>query len=188
LSFLKFLNKGKAKAKEELDIPPMPPPPADFSEGSEPVGDELPQLPEINEKPEEEITPVHGLGDELPSLPEEPVESAPPELGPIEEEPAGSVVEEEIPIVPLTKPEIERPIKREKAKQVKPLFVNMDSFKNIILKNISLMKGELTTSNQILSKLSKLEQDETALFKDWQGKMEDLQKKLMSIDKILFKG
>lgn len=173
MGFLRFLKKSKVKT-EDLDVPPpFPPPPLEASE--EELGltaeEELPPLPEIKEEPEE-ITPI-------------PPETPAPQEAILE---PGPVPIEELPIIP--KPEIKEPFKRieeKEIKRIKPIFVEVDIFRNNVLKNIAIIKNELKNSNEILSELGKLEQNESNLFKDWYSKMEDVQKRLMSIDKIIFK-
>ena len=63
MAFLRFLNKKKESVKEELDVPPMPPPSADFPEENlESLGGELPELPPLPEKGEAfKITGIENL-------------------------------------------------------------------------------------------------------------------------------
>lgn len=172
MGFLRFLKKKKVRT-EDLDVPPpFPPPPL---EASEDIGltaeEELPPLPEIREELEE-ITPIPP---EIPA-PQEAI------LGP-----APAPIEE-LPIIP--RPEIKgsfRRIEEKEIKRIKPVFVEVGLFRNNVLKNIAIIKNELKNSSGILSELSRLEQNENNLFKDWHSKMEDVQKRLMNIDKIIFK-
>ena len=200
LGFLDFLNKGRAKAKEGADIPPMPPPPADVSEEHhEDVGDELPPLPEIEEHHEEsgdKLPPLPGIEEHHDiGMPPVPDELKLPEEDEIKlpehhEVPTPHSFDEEIPTVPLTKPEVEEmPVMQvPKVNRNGPLFVKSDLFKNDVLDNIAKIKSEVKSSNEVVSRLADFEQDENTIYREWHSQMEDLQKKLLSVDKLLFKG
>ena len=172
-----FLKKGKAKTKENADVPPIPPPSAGFLEKD--FGEELP--------PSEE-------GLELPTLPEMPdirgdFEEAMPELPDMpklpEDEMKTEPVGEELPII--SEPVTEEPVKIE-IKKTKPIFIRADVFKNSVLKNLTLIRNEIKDFNAIQFKLDSLAENENHSFKEWHNKMSVIEKDLMSIDNILFKS
>ncbi|MDP7180377.1 MAG: hypothetical protein QF824_03855 [Candidatus Woesearchaeota archaeon] len=194
------MNKGRAKAKEGADIPPMPPPPADISEEHQgDLGDALPPLPDIEEHHDDieaELPPLPDIEEhhdiDMPPVPDElklPEENE-IKFPPHHEEIAGHPFSGDIPVVPPSGPKVEEmPVMSvPQVKRDGPLFVKSDIFKNDVLDNIARIKSEVKSSNEVVSRLVDFEQDENTIYREWHAQMEDLQKKLLSVDKILFKS
>ena len=65
--------------------------------------------------------------------------------------------------------------------------MRVDKFRNV-LRNISEIRGSLKVSNEVLSKLNEIDANAEKDFEKWKNVMTDLQKKLVFVDKTLFKG
>ena len=194
MGFLKFLSKKK-ELQEELDIPPppqpgaedlgltsigeeIPPPPPLDEEGLQPFPgpeerEELPPLPEMPEF-EEEFAEEEAKLQELTQLPrkaEAPASRSPP-LPP----------RAEVSQKPLAPPQ-----PRIDVQEAVPIFVRANQFKDI-LKGINVVKVNLKKSDDVLLRLDDLENSKEREFTKWRSEMEDIQNKIMFIDKILFKG
>ncbi|MDO8740287.1 MAG: hypothetical protein Q7J54_01790 [Candidatus Woesearchaeota archaeon] len=168
MAFFKF---GKKKEQfpsfSDLDIPPPPLPseaeipPMQIAEEAHPPS----ELPEI--KPSEfENLPVF---EEFPELP--PIESVPEEKEP-----------------ELTRFQKEDMRAELEAKDItEPIFVKSSQFKNVLFE-INSIREKLKESETILSDLEDIKDDRESQFKKWNSQLEDIQKKLMLMDKTLFKG
>ena len=210
MGFLKFLKRDKSKKHdmelENLDIPPLPPTPPDF--GEKEFGDlpELPELPEI-EKPVSEVKanvlpeikpardiprpfprlreikvpeptidkPILGMesGKDMPTMKEFESEIAPPDIKPYESFPKASF-REKSEFMP-----------RKIAQG--PIFMRADKFKRI-LNEIEIIKDKLKTTDVSLSELNDIYSHGNKEFEKWHHIIGDLQKRIISIDKTLFKG
>ena len=213
MGFLKFLKRDKSKDLDmdfdNFDVPPMPP-------GMEEKGfEDLPEMPD-SDKPfsgiEEEKTPVSQI--EIPPL-QQPTDMQEPVFRPSKGfKPMGSIKndfemeepQEPMPQIKENTSEIEpEPMRaspyerfsrvaiREERSVLKhkdakgPIFMRVDKFKNV-LRNISEIRGGLKVSNEILSKLNEMDANAEKDFEKWKNVLTDLQKKLVFVDKTLFKG
>lgn len=207
MGFLKFLKKekkGKVPLDESLDIPPPPP----SIKGNLPkIGAGESRLPKefqsFNFKEEMHLPPEN----KLPELPKEDMHVDIPSFPSLEEkheftpkppmkEHADFPLPEKEPIkhteVHEWEPEhehIESAIKRKRPGRMPkgPQHIRLDKFKET-LKNISRIKSDLKKSDEILHKLVKSTGEEGSGLEKWKDSMEDIQKKLIFVDKILFKG
>lgn len=68
-----------------------------------------------------------------------------------------------------------------------PVYMRVDKFRNV-LRNVSEMRSGLRASNEILSKLTQIDANADKEFEKWKNIMVDMQKKLVFVDKTLFKG
>lgn len=165
-----FFKFGKKKEQfpsfSDLDIPPPPLPseadiPQPIAEEDHPPS----ELPEI--KPSEFENMPHF--EEFPELP--PIESVPEE-----KEPELTLAQKEEMRGELEAKEITQPI-----------FVKSSQFKNVLFE-INSIREKLKESETILSDLEDIKEDRESQFKKWNSQLEDIQKKLMLMDKTLFKG
>ena len=207
MGFLKFLKKKEKDVDldESLDIPPPPPaikpilpkprmeeselpkdlPPFKFEEETPTSESKLPELPKEDMhdldipgfpslEEEHEFTPKPPMKEHEPDFPlpeKEPMEhEAMPEEDP-EHEYTGSVAER-------------RPLGRI---QKRPHHIRLDKFKET-LKNINKIRSDLKKSDDVLHKLVKSIGEEGSGFEKWKNTMGDIQKKLIFVDKTLFKG
>jgi len=207
VGFLKFLKKKEKEVSldESLDIPPPPPaikptlpkvgmeedklskdlPSFEFKEENLTTESKLPELPKEE---------MHDL--DIPSLPslEEGHEFTPkppmkehvadfplPEKEPMEHE----AMPEEEPEHEYTESVAER---RSLGRIPKgPHHIRLDKFKET-LKNINKIRSDLKKSDDILRNLIKSTGEEGSGFEKWKNSMGDIQKKLIFVDKKLFKG
>lgn len=196
MGFLKFLKK---KESEDLDIPPPPPlgmedfglasigeeipPPPPLDEEGLPrfpgpeEGEELPPLPEMPEF-EEEFAEEE---DNIPELPPLPPKAETPDLGlpPLLSRAEISPKISQRPLAP-PQPKIE-------VQEAMPIFVRANQFKDI-LKGVNVVKVNLKKSDDVLLRLDDLENSKEREFTKWRSELEDIQNKIMFVDKILFKG
>ena len=209
MGFLKFLKRDKSKKHdmelENLDIPPLPP---DIGEKLE----DLPNLPDLPELPELE-KPISEIEDKvLPEL--KPARDIPrpfPKLREIKvpeptlEKPIlGMESGKTMPTMEKFESEVDLPdIKpyesypkasfREKSDVMPrkidrgPIFMRADKFKRI-LNEIIIIKDKLKTADASLLELNDINSQENTEFEKWHYIIGDLQKRIISIDKNLFKG
>jgi len=193
MGFMKFMHKkGKDKHpdKNELDIPPLPPPVDgldDLNIGS--LGGDI-KLPEQHELPpfpeESETTTDMPELPELPPLPEKreltgaPVQTS----APIQAAP-------QLPETHIEAPRIEpMPIPKniEKAPlQGKPIFIKVENYKDM-LGDLSNIKSDLKKAHDALALLEEQKQEEDKEFNKWHSCLEDMHNKLSMMDKILTSG
>lgn len=194
---------GAGKGLPELpELPDMP-----EAEGLSPEMQEKP-LPELKIPPMQEFPdpndvakmPAEELQDSMPEFPEfeEEAEAAP-------RRPVPSIGKPKVGFpkrmadVGVQKPGV-RPYKRfemdaireERAvlehKETKgPIFIRVDNFRGII-GGTSVIKNNLKTAGQLIVKLNEIDANRDNVLEKWRKVMTDLQKKLIFIDKILFKG
>jgi hypothetical protein len=150
------------------------------------------------------------FADELPQIPgfSEPMH-VPPELGQLSPEDFGSTILEgelsmqEIhrpePIVPPLKPKVFKHInsdlRRIEEQQIgkplerkpfdKPLFVKADDYKSI-LGALTVIRSKIGDSEKILADLNELKNVKDKSFEKWRTELEDIQRKLLYIDKTLY--
>lgn len=70
---------------------------------------------------------------------------------------------------------------------VKTIYVRVDNFK-ATLGNINILRGDLRKSEEVLNKLENIKNSKDKSFDKMRASLDDLQKKLIFIDKTLFKG
>ena len=194
MGFLKFLSKKK-ELQEELDIPPPPPPGAEDL-GLTSIGEEIPPPPPLDE---EGLPPFPGPEEreELPPLPEMPEfeeefaeeEAKLQELTqlPRKAETPNSRSPPLPPRAEVSQKPLAPPQPRIDVQEAVPIFVRANQFKDV-LKGINIVKVNLKKSDDVLLRLDDLENSKEREFTKWRSEMEDIQNKIMFIDKILFKG
>ena len=208
MGFLKFLKK---KGKEDvtlddnLDIPPPPPSIKPVLPKSGMGSSNLPKdFPPFKFKEEHPIPPES----RLPELPKEDFhDSDIPSFPSLEEEheftpkpPMKEQVDFHLPEKEPMKPaaiheeepkheHIESVVKRKPLSRTLkgPGHIRLDRFKET-LRNINNIRNDLKKSDEILHNLIKSTGEEGSGFEKWKNSMEDIQKKLIFVDKTLFKG
>ena len=215
MSFLKFLKREKKESLDELDLPPAPPPLGGAEPGfdASDFEERLPEFPEFDEKisaqqemqefefPEEKMNmpgkeAMPGL--DFPEM-EETEEYAPPVRAPSNQlapsiprmqEP--QVSEEETrqsSYYPKMSGRLfahERRILRQRP-NVKTIYIRIDNFK-ATLGSINIVRSDLRKSEEALNKLETIKGAKDRSFDKVKTSIDDLQKKLIFIDKTLFKG
>ncbi len=202
---------GEKELKELPELPEKLAP----EMGEKPLSDIGLPKEELQELELPEEKPIPGL--ELPSLPspkkEEPIVPKaefpePPEVIPSMQKPQ-PIFPAQKPVAqkprifapkfpPRPKPEIrpyerlERAAVREEISVLRhktavgPVYIRADKYKNI-LNNARIMKNDLKTASQSIVKLDEIDTNRDKVFEKWHKVMMDLQKKLIFIDKTLFK-
>ncbi len=74
---------------------------------------------------------------------------------------------------------------REDLKLKKPIFVYLDSYKEI-MKEVNQINNTLKEGDDSLKRVSEFKEDEDEEFKRWESQIKDIQKKLIYADKTLF--
>ena len=191
MGILSFFGKKKEVAKPrlefpskaELEVPPPPPMVEPKEEEKMPAFKEDIEVPppvavpegptSMEEKKEEEFLPFK---EKFPEEPEEPkFEELKPtkapgtlEAEPVSEE-AGEI--EEVYQIP---------------KKRKPIFVKIETFKQI-LSEIRAAKVTLKESENNLTKVIELKSVADKEFDKWHGQVNEVQKRLTQVDRVLFK-
>jgi len=202
-----FLGVGKKKTTHlpPLGLPPAPPPPQeDIKHVELPKLPDLPPLPNIGPVKEEvqELKPILEIGkgkpiketlkEPLPELKKE-LELPPlPDLPPLPEfeEP------EEIKIEPKVKPGRTKPLALEtlpaldKRKYeypgLKPLFVKGSDYRSII-NGVNTIKKRILEAEKIFDDLQNLKKRKEKQRNEWVSLLEDVQRKLVYVEKSIFK-
>jgi hypothetical protein len=175
LGFLKFLRRDKSKeldleSMEHLDAPPIHP-------GIEEKGmEKFPEIPKSEKSyPEGKEKLVPDL--KLPSVHESPK----PDWKEPGVELPGTTPAKEI------EPYESSIVVEEKHRETSgPIFVKVNEFRGI-LSEISIIKRDLKTADQSLLKLNEIEANRDKILAKWRDIMVELQKKVIFIDKKLFK-
>ncbi len=208
MGFLKFLKRQK-RNDDDLDLPPAPPPLEAFDEDELPdvaefgKPSDLEELPNLDFPEEEKI----GLDEELPDLPDIPdiEEERLPDIRPVtaySEIPkppyeTPSYTKEPIQIIPkytMPKPskELEQEPKHEKRlfsrmPSEKTVYVKVDNFKSV-LGSINMVRSDLRKSEEALVKLEGIKSSKDRSLDRAKSSLDDLQRKIVYIEKTLFKG
>jgi len=147
-----------APAGKELDIPPAPPSEEDLPE--------FPELPKFKGKLQPEKPKIPKLT--LPKL--KPKKPAIPEAENLEKE---AVKEEKFEF-------------EEHKELIKPVFVKMEMFQSII-NELNLIKNVAKESDDAIARVGDFAQDQEKEFNKWQSQLADIQKKLIFVEKTMFK-
>lgn len=213
MGFLKFLKKGKKPDVSELDLPPEPPPLEGFEDKQ---GFELPEIkapddfdmpkfdvddidkadsgyesvPELKDKDMPDFPGFPEMEDE-PEAPAEPEMQAQPIAAPAPvAQPMEAAEQEEMP---RSEPHMQRKglFHHERKGWEKParrnVYVRVDKFK-AILDGISMIRASVRKSDEAMMRLESIKNSKDMSFDRLKMLLEDLQKKLIFIDKTLFKG
>jgi len=199
----KFWKKKKQESdKEDVELPPPPAPPADLTAQSAPEEETPIEFPEV--KPKLKFPELEK--DRLPEFPEMPSKEEFPEekkyvedvrraeMPALPEHP--SLAEPEFPEIkpkPVPKPAFERPFVAETAekpeeivkhKEIKPIFVAVEDFKNLAA-NTNFVRSKLVEAEEYLQRLTDLKNQELKAFEKWKKTLENAESKLSYVDKVI---
>lgn len=198
MSFLDLLKRQKPKKVEfeDLDLPPAPPPMEKFDAGMGAEQDLMPELPPYNENdfkgaPELEQFEIPGMKDWEENQPEQEEremlpapqyrKSAEAQLPQQEYMPA----EEEAKPTPA--PYTRMPIRISRRHFPKSSYVNLNDLKEILL-GIKKIRNDLGATQNELAAFEDTRIRQDRAYERLNGISHDLQKKLIYMDKNLFKG
>ena len=196
MGFMKFIHKKPKEhdihSKQDLDIPPLPPPMdgPDKDLGLTSIGEEM--VPATKEELPEFPNPI-----EQPKMPEKELNF--PEIH--SPEPQGltgapvegiQVPQQIIPetSVPVPEPTISTPqpeIQMHKRATDQPIFIEVGQYKNV-LGDLGQIKSDLNKAHDALVSLEQDKVEEDKEFNKWHSCLTDMHSKLSMIDKILSKG
>lgn len=170
----------KRKKKEMGGVPP-PPPPAEGGVEEEAKEKPIPELPPLESekhlpsempeiKPGEKKKAPSGMP-EFPEAPEEEKEAEKEKKAEEVEEPA----EEEV--------KAPAPVKEIAAQK----FVTVSSFQTV-LTEADAIRSSIRKAEDVIARISELKKEEEKEFVMWRAQLEDAEKKLAYVDKVIFKG
>tara|TARA_Y100000310_G_C20693181_1_gene823730 strand:- start:1977 stop:2585 length:609 start_codon:yes stop_codon:yes gene_type:complete len=143
--------------------------------------------------PQKPAIPIPAMNIPKPAMHSQPVMPAPPKIP--------AMVTKEVPlpqkVAPSPAPRMQEPIMRkptikmppapEQGGMILPSYMKVDDFKEM-LGGIQITKQNLKECDEIFSRLNQLKNDEDKEFEKWRSKLEDLQRKLIYVDKVLFEA
>ena len=135
-----------------------------------------PPPPEEGEKELKELKPA-----ELPAMPKHPPSEL-PEVKPEKKEETPSMPE--FPDMPGEE-KMEMPVTKEEVSA--PKFVNVASFQTVMGKADEI-RNSLKKAENVIIRLGELKNEEVKEFEKWRAQLEDTEKKLNYIDRVIFKG
>lgn len=186
MGFLNFFKKKEGK-KVNLEIPPPPPPSLQkpLPEFKKPKIEQIepkfkPITPKLN-IPEISFKPPHKPQINIPKTVMQPIRFKPSFPKPEfkheehkhEEHKHEEHIEEEPKIIP------------EKHITHKEIFVRTENFKHVV-DNLNSIKKKIKESENALSRLNDVKNDEDKQYEKWHSQLEEVQRKLMFVDKMLF--
>jgi len=215
MGFIKFLKKKNEQESvpeppqrqpmDQPEIPPAPqmntpteddfPPPPAFNSPEQ--TDSLPDFPEIKHDsegipppPEEQSFESPSEFEALPVPEEQPIQEEPvqePMTPPIEEEP---IVDEkpimsETEIISQVNEQKPEPEYEEDLEVQGPLFIKSENFQRV-LGRIKTTKDRMKEFEDRVFSLNELKTKEEKKYSLWKSKLEDIQRKMIYVDKILF--
>ena len=143
---------------------------------------ELPSFPEIEEGPMQPIAPIR-VPEQMPSMPEQMPEAEEKEIA---QEETKIEPSETYPRTGRRLFEHEKRLFRERPK-AKTIYIKVENFK-AMLGSINMVRGDLRSSEEALMKLENIKSSKDKSFDKIKSSLDDLQKKLIFVDKTLFKG
>lgn len=203
MGFFKFLKRDESQGKDaELDLPPSPPPLEGFEDDK---SFDLPEFPKISAPKEEDFNldlpedNSSDLSSDLMDFPEledldkelpQPVSSPPQQVprmqafqAPKQEFSAPASQPQPNPLPDVQ----ERKADAKAIRSGQSLYVRVDKFK-VALDNINAIRGDLRKSEEDLLRLENLKHAKDMSLDKFKSSLDDLQKKLIFVDKTLFKG
>jgi len=67
-----------------------------------------------------------------------------------------------------------------------PVFVKIDEYKNV-LDIIQVLKGKVSEGKDILAKISRMKAEEDSELEEWSAELDEIEKRIESIDKGLLR-
>ena len=179
--------------KKELNIPPPPPPPQKVSTEALPSF-EVPQENKVAPPIFNEDTTLPKPNVELNTADLSKVKQQFPDLEPFEIEeplqlqkptPTKPIEHIEIPHHKKEISEVKHTLNRVQIQDGKPFYVNMDHYKQI-QEDINVMSNRLTALDGTTNKIQAVRQKQDLEYKNWSSIFENMRKKLLFIDEVLF--
>ena len=173
---------------------PEEPPKFDFPEmeekmpelGQEESMPEMPGFPEMEQEPMQQIAPIR-VPEQMPPMPERmPDEMPEAEEKETAQEEAKTEVPEAYPRMGRRLFEHEKRLFRERPK-AKTIYIKVENFK-AMLGSINMARSGLRSSEEAIMKLENIKASKDKSFDKIKSSLDDLQKKLIFVDKTLFKG
>ncbi len=211
MGFLKFLKREKKEGLDELDLPPEPPPLEGFHENLP----ELPEFPDIGKDisgmeyipkfdfPEKEAQGFQGFPDDEAQMPLLEDAPEPADAAPLISEPAPQIPQSMAELQQVQQAPTLMPHERQKTERRKlfaheetgvsgipigkTIYIKVDRFK-ATLGSINIVRNDLRKSEEALAKLETIKAAKDRSFEKIKSSLDDLQKKLIFVDKTLFKG
>jgi len=198
LSFLKKKDRG-------MDVPPPPPAPEGMIKSEENISEDIPAPPTNDELSGRDI-PEPPMAEEYSGLsmefPEIPKEQEHHELKPIPKEVKFEPIKKEVKVIhPVSMRNVpERKFHETKAPEVKrelgtaseerhfldsPIFIKKERYKNVI-GGINIIKNKISDCDRIVESLEQIKNSKDKEFAKWSSNLEDMQRKLMVVEKSLF--
>ena len=218
VGFLKFLKRSKKDKLdmhlgEDLDMPPPPPavlnkplpsmpkhelPPMPKPPGKEPLDEKMPTFPDLGEIKEPKPPHIEDMSKppEFPDFKEVKPASQlfrpkpAPEMMPGHEIKAPKPIHEKSQFqksLESTAVREQKKILDHEGAPSKPIYVKIDSFKDI-KRSIGIIKNDLRNVDEVLLKLQDKKTQKDNEFNKWRNNIEEIQKKLIFVDKTLLKG
>jgi len=153
----------------ELDLPPLPGPKIEEDVGMQ---NDMLKIPQPSRPLFGVPKPVFGAPEQKPSAEMTGIPKPKPEIRSYERLERAAIREENAVL------------SHEKAEG--PIYVRVDRFKEI-LTGTQTIRNDLKTASQSIVKLNEIDINRDKVFEKWHNVMMDLQKKLIFIDKTLFK-
>ena len=216
LKFLK--REGKKEDFNELDLPPAPPPIEGFDEhepmpGLEDMKIKVDEAQDFNLQQQQDFDfskeMDFDIGNEnagkegMPDFPDleeksQPTYAQPAQRAPFQAQPMPIMnaeeehEENEQPMEPEASDRDYQKLTRrylfpERRHDARQTFVKVEKFK-AVLDNISMIRSDLRKSEEALLKLEQMKGSKDRSYDKFKASLDDLQKKLIFIDKTLFKG
>lgn len=172
MAFLKFLGKGKPR--KPRGMPPMPKL-APIDETRLPLKEEPLDFPQMKK-----------IGLEFPTIPSGLKD-------PFGEKKLPNFPADIKPHIPFYKGLSKQDLEEEKTRlrelhmhiPAEPLFINVTGFRTI-LGDLTSIKNEIKVCDKILDRLNDIKNQEDKQLEKWCSYLEDLERKLIYVDKILF--
>ena len=205
MGFLKFLKREKSKgSSDELDLPPAPPPLEGFDDKDMDfpdikMGDMPKDMPDFDFPPDVPQDMNQMPNDDFGSFSDDDMK-----FDNVQEQ-APQTVQRTPPSFPAPEPQMmEQPETHEEEHQSigfepktassmhphmrsKIKFVKVDKFR-LLLGTINVVRSDLRKSDEALMKLEGMKTNVDRSFDRMKSSLHDLQKKLIFVDKTLFKG
>lgn len=158
----------KKKKKAELDMPMPPKPPK--------IDSDLPEIsfPEI---PQEEEIPDFSI----PETKEEDIPQASDFMEEKEEQPEFNISRDfDSDVAEKFAPSREEVL----IPRIKPMFVAIDEYSQL-MESSNLIRSKLVEAEDYVERLNEIKNQEKKNFEKWQAKLEDIEKKISYIDKVI---
>lgn len=193
---------GKKKQPSLPELPPPPSPPAfPAPEGDIPSirpSEEMLAAPSFEPSEEKSIELPEAPAPEMPEFPE-PGQLQPEMPAEMEELPkfakfepdTGHVeplVPEEQPMeIPEEAPSYEAPERETIRRPIGPAFVAVDEYRSI-MDHSDRVRSKLAEAEEFVHRLSEIKADEEKAFDKWRSQLEDIERKLGQIDRVIAKA